>query len=149
MANLSEAARAAKDIRKELKAAFPGCKFRVTSKIFAGGDSVRIEWTNGPTTKAVREITDKYQGGSFDGMTDMYTYNRSNEVENTAKYVHVTRDISEQAKAIKFQELKEKMAGWEELTHWDQLAPHGEYASAVIRREFTDHTFIHEGTYLN
>lgn len=64
----------AKAIRAELKAKFPKTTFRVRSSAYANGCSVKAYWTNGPTRKAVEAVINKYQGGSFDGMTDMYTY---------------------------------------------------------------------------
>jgi Domain of unknown function (DUF3560)/Large polyvalent protein associated domain 29 len=46
----------AKKIRAELKAAFPGVKFWVTSK-----SAIRIHWIDGPTYDAVNSITAKYE----------------------------------------------------------------------------------------
>lgn len=87
---------AAGNIKKELKAAFPKVKFSVTSERFSGGNSVSVEWTDGPTSKKVREITGKYSGGSFDGMVDLYTYSRSpwTEVFGSTKYLSETRKYS-------------------------------------------------------
>lgn len=89
---------ASKNIRRELKKAFPGVKFSVRSKSYSGGDDIRIEWTDGPTLKAVQEITDKYEQGSFDGMTDMYKYDRRNvwtEVFGGTKYLFTNREYSD------------------------------------------------------
>ena len=63
-------------IKAELKAAFPNCKFSVTSDSFSGGDATRIHWTDGPTSKEVEAITSKYQYGSFNGMEDIYEYSK-------------------------------------------------------------------------
>lgn len=63
---------AAENIRRELKAAWPGVTFSVTSKTFSMGNSVDVRWTDGPTSKQVKEIADKYQNGDFDGMVDLY-----------------------------------------------------------------------------
>lgn len=46
----------AKEIRAQLKAAFPGIKFWVTSK-----DSINISWIDGPTRQAVENIANQYQ----------------------------------------------------------------------------------------
>jgi hypothetical protein len=51
----------AKQIRVELKKAFPGTKFSVRSKNYSGGSSIRVEWTDGPTTKAVAAIANQYE----------------------------------------------------------------------------------------
>lgn len=102
----SEAAKAAAAIRKELKAAFPGEKMSVTSDNYAGGDAIRVSiggrlpMTEGlsvdKTTpeyamrEKVRAIADKYQYGSFDGMTDLYSNTNKNDDLPQAKYVQVS-----------------------------------------------------------
>jgi hypothetical protein len=94
---ISEHARAAKNMRAELKAAFPGIKFSIRSKSFAGGDDVRVSWDLGPTRQEVAAITDKYEEGSFDSMNDLYSYDRSamsaavSIVLGQAKYVLESR----------------------------------------------------------
>jgi hypothetical protein len=96
---LSTAANAAAAIRGELKEAFPGIKFSVTSSNYSMGNSVRIDWEDGPTTEMVRDITDKYQQGRFDGMTDMYEYSNDRDDIPQAKYVQVSRFMSEATRA--------------------------------------------------
>jgi hypothetical protein len=87
---------AAKNIRTELKRAFPRVQFSVRSKRFAGGDSINVHWTDGPTSKAVEAIIDKYSDGDFDGMTDSYNYRRDGWTQKYggAKYVHANRHHS-------------------------------------------------------
>lgn len=95
---LSEHARAAKNLKQELRQAFPGIKFAVKSSSFTGGDSVDIRWTAGPTRKQVSAITDKYQEGNFNGMIDLYEDDRSaygkavEKVLGRSKYVCPQRD---------------------------------------------------------
>lgn len=91
---------AAKNIRTQLKAAFPGVKFKVQSQSYSMGCSVNIYWTDGPTAEQVEAITDQYAYGKFDGMDDSYTYNQSLWVEafGGAKYVFANRDYSDQRK---------------------------------------------------
>jgi hypothetical protein len=88
---------AAKNIRIELKRAFPGVKFSVRSDSYSGGNAIDIGWTDGPTHDQVKKITGKYSGGHFDGMTDCYEYSRSpwTEVFGSSKYVHCHRDYSD------------------------------------------------------
>lgn len=89
---------AARNIRKELKKAFPGIKFSVRSKGYSGGNDIRVEWTDGPTLKAVQEIANKYKQGDFDGMTDSYNYDRRNiwtEVFGGTKYIFTNREYSD------------------------------------------------------
>lgn len=96
--NLSGHARAAKNIKAELTRAFPGVKFSVRSDSFSGGNSVDVSWPLGPSGKAVDAILNKYEYGSFDGMTDSYDYDHSaygdavSIVLGRAKYVHGQRE---------------------------------------------------------
>lgn len=95
---LSGAAACAAAIRKELKAKFPGVKFSVRSETYAGGDSVRINWTDGPEHAEVEAIAAKYEAGSFDGMTDMYVYNRDRDPDRPCvKFVFVSKEFSDEA----------------------------------------------------
>lgn len=88
---------AAKNIRIELKAAFKGVKFSVKSESFAGGNAIRVSWTDGPTVAQVEEITNKYRAGRFDGMTDSYDYEFSywTEAFGDAKYISSNREYSD------------------------------------------------------
>lgn len=87
---------AAANLRAELRRAFPGHKFRVTTERFAGGDSLHVGWTDGPASSRVEAIADKYQPGYFDGMTDSYNYDQSawNICFGQAKFVQVRRNYS-------------------------------------------------------
>jgi len=91
---LSNQAEVAKLIRKELKEKFPEIKFNVRSRSFSGGDDVNIDYTNGVPDDEIRKIVNKYEGGSFDGMTDMYNYDYD-KTGPTSKYIFVNRHISE------------------------------------------------------
>ena len=95
---ISTQAAAAKAIRKELKAAFPSIKFSIRSESFAGGDAVRIGWTDGPTTDKVTDITRKYQYGHFDGMIDLYENSNNRDDIPQVKYVQESRHYSEEAR---------------------------------------------------
>lgn len=90
---------AAKNIRIELKRAFPLVKFSVTSSRFSGGNSIDVSWIDGPVTKQVDRIINKYAAGSFDGQTDSYDYEASTWTDafGDAKYVHSRRDDSDKA----------------------------------------------------
>lgn len=90
----------AANIRRELKAAFQNVKFEVRSDSFSGGNSIDIYWTDGPTTEQVQKITSKYEEGSFNGMEDIYEYDRNNvfpDVFGGAKYVMEQRNNSDAA----------------------------------------------------
>lgn len=86
----------AANLKAELMRAFPGIKFSVKSESYSGGDAIRVHWELGPTTAQVSAISDKYQEGSFDGMTDSYEYNTENvwpDVFGGAKYVTESRNF--------------------------------------------------------
>lgn len=101
---------AAKNIRIELKAAFPGVKFSVRTESFSMGDAIRVSWTDGPTTAMVDAIVDKYQAGSFNGMEDIYEYSRSawTDAFGDAKYVSTSRERSDKATASALRTLAAK-----------------------------------------
>ena len=61
----------AKLIRKHLKANFAGVKFSVRMNRYAGGSSIDIVWTDGPTSEQVEKVTGPFQGARFDGMIDL------------------------------------------------------------------------------
>lgn len=58
-------------IRAALKRTFPGVKFGVTTSTYSGGASIRIKWTDGPTTEQVESVAGQFAGKGFDGMIDM------------------------------------------------------------------------------
>lgn len=66
-----DTAEVAKIIRRRLKSAFPKTTFKVRSDRYAGGSSIRVGWTDGPTTAMVETITSQYGGRGFDGSIDM------------------------------------------------------------------------------
>lgn len=68
-------AETAKLVRKALKLAFPGQKFSVRSDSYAGGASIAVHWTDGPTTQQVDKVIQVYAGADFDGMIDLKTHN--------------------------------------------------------------------------
>lgn len=90
---------ASKNMKVELALAFPGVKFSIKTRRFSGGDAIDVSWTDGPTSKQVDEIIDRYSAGSFNGMEDIYNYSRNAWIEafGDAKYVHSRRDMSDAA----------------------------------------------------
>ena len=86
---------AARNIRRQLKAAFPTTKFSVR-KTHHG--SLTISWTDGPTSKQVNAITAPYQTGNFDGMEDIYKDDKNNvwpDVFGGARYIFNSRNHSD------------------------------------------------------
>lgn len=98
---------AAKAIRKELKQKYPNTKFSVRSESFAGGNAVRVEWTEGEQTQEIDAIVGKYQYGSFDGMTDSYNYTNRIEEIPQVKWVTTDRKIRPQTVAKSIDKINE------------------------------------------
>lgn len=94
---LSGAAATAAAIRDELRKVFPNVKFAVRSKKFAGGDSVDIDYTDGPVTELVEFYTDKYQNSHSDYTGDYWDYTGIDPALGVpgAKFVMVQRDTSD------------------------------------------------------
>lgn len=101
-----EAALAAKQIKQILKKEFPSINFSVTSENYAGGNSVRINYTDGVPSKQVDKLVAKFQYGHFDGMNDIYEFSNTREDIPQAKFVQVQRDISPEVR----QSIKTKIA---------------------------------------
>ena len=127
----------AANIRRQLKDAFPGVKFSVTSDCYSGGDSIHISWELGPTAKEVEAITNKYEEGSFDGMVDLYTYNSDRSwtgVFGGAKYIQCQRSCRAAQEVIE-QALRERITLDEyeyNNSAWRILSAHSFPVSAVI-----------------
>ena len=85
------------NIRKELKAKFPGVKFSVRKR---GYDGVSVNWTDGPTEEEIKSVTDKYRDSYFDGMQDMSVSCASpfNRIYGGVGYVFTDRDYSDAMK---------------------------------------------------
>jgi hypothetical protein len=98
--DISRHALAAVNIRKELKEAFPTIQFTVTTSSFSGGNDCRVGWDEGPTSKQVEAITNKYKTGEFDSMEDIYRYSSSvfNSLFGGVKYLFCERSIPEARK---------------------------------------------------
>lgn len=94
--NISSYAQAAKAIKKELKNAFPGVKFLVRSDSFAGGDAVRINYTDGVIVDEVSKIVKKYEYGDFDCMQDLFVANNVRVDIPQVKYVQISWNISDE-----------------------------------------------------
>lgn len=109
-------AETAKLVRKALKADFPGVKFSVRSSTYAGGASIHVGWTDGPSEREVDATLGLYQGSTFDGMTDMKSYHDSflmgedglpELVHFGADFVTPSRSISEEKKAEYMEEIRD------------------------------------------
>lgn len=86
---------AAVNIRTLLKAKFKGIKFSVTSDY----NSVRVNWTDGPTQSQVEEITNRFDIGASDTQTDyFYTVATAwSDLFGGVQYMNMRRDMSDAA----------------------------------------------------
>ena len=96
--HISTHAAAAKAIRAEIKKLLPQIKAKVRSECFAGGNAVDVYVSDlcPAKQKLLKSIIDKYQYGSFDGMTDCYDYDNKRDDIPQVKYTHLNLDISDQ-----------------------------------------------------
>ena len=86
----------AKLLRQALKRTFSGVKFSVRSDVYAGGASIDISWTDGPTEKAVKALADEFAGADFDPTQDLKTYRAPDLVpdpEYGAREIHFGADF--------------------------------------------------------
>lgn len=133
---ITEHAKAAKAIKMELQAVYPQVKFSVRSKSFAGGNSVIVDWENGPTYDAVMKIIGKYEFGHFDVMCDTYIYSNVREDLPQTKYILAQRDITLEIRKQAFEICKERYPFFEGMSSMDDdlPAPHSDEVSVFIRR---------------
>ena len=89
-------------IRKALKESFPGIKFSVRGKSYAGGASTRIYWIDGPTADQVEHLISAFEGSYFDGMIDYkgsrYAWLDGREVSFMADFLFCERSHSDSLK---------------------------------------------------
>lgn len=109
----TQSALAAKAIKNELKAIMPSLKLRTSSKNYSGGCSVRVSMIDEQPEvyNAVKKIADRYEYGSFDGMTDMYNYDNVDRSIPQAKYVFVENDCSDEMKQRIWDWMRNKYTG--------------------------------------
>jgi hypothetical protein len=93
------AADTAKLVRQALKAAYSGVKFSVRSQTYAGGGSIDVAWTDGPTEDSVTSVVRRFAGSSFDPMTDSRSYHiietPDGPAMSGANYVFTRRTLSD------------------------------------------------------
>lgn len=84
---------AAKNIRILLKEAFKGQKFSVTSDY----NSVRVNWTDGPSDKQVNEVVGRFDIGASDSQSDyFYTVSTAfSQLFGGVQYLSTRREVSD------------------------------------------------------
>lgn len=82
-------AETARLLRTALNKAFPDVKFSVRSKVYSGGASIRVAWTDGPLDADVQKVCDRFEGSDFDGMQDLKTNKHETRVDGYGEIRHV------------------------------------------------------------
>jgi Large polyvalent protein associated domain 29 len=129
----TQSAICAKAIKAELTKAYPNIKFSVSSENFSMGNAVRVSYEDGPTTEIIEAITEKYQYGHFDGMTDMYENSNRRDDLPQAKYVTVSRHMSETTKLSLIEKLSKI---WQGFSYDSYVESAGLYGYNLTYREF-------------
>ncbi len=113
---LSSQAQVAKLCRQYLKSI--GVKGSCTSKSFAGGTSVDVEYNDQSPAmdKQINTQLSQYKYGSFDGMTDSYNYTNSRDDIPQTQYMHINNRFSDELKQNAWTFLQANFAEAAELT---------------------------------
>ncbi len=92
---------AARLIKGELKKAYPGQKFKVTSHLYrrrADAGSIEIEWIEGPAQNEVERLAKRFEGADFDPLADSLTM-RADAISG-ADFIFCRRLTTKQAQAL-------------------------------------------------
>ncbi len=86
---LSKAAQVAKLLKNKAKEL--GMKVKASSQYFAGGNSVTVKVLTGSNInlKKLKDYSDQFEYGKFDGMNDIYNYDNVNDSIPQTKYLSV------------------------------------------------------------
>lgn len=63
-------------LKQALRKAFPRVRFSVRLSRGTGYGYCHVRWTDGPSTRVVEQVTERFRGSQFDGMTDSEEYIR-------------------------------------------------------------------------
>jgi hypothetical protein len=130
----------AKAIRSELKAL--GISASVTSERFSMGNAVRVSVTDlHPDMNAkIRGILDKYEYGSFDGMTDCYNIDNARDDIPQVKFVSMNNHMSDELRAKIYAFVRQYFVGADLLPPDYEAARdrsfNGDYVAQFVYRQF-------------
>lgn len=95
----TQAAIAASIIKKELNK--HGIKSRIKSSNYSGGNSIHIYVQDQlpATIELIEDFCSQFRAGYFDGMQDMYVYNRD-RTGPTVSYVFINNEISDERRKM-------------------------------------------------
>ncbi len=108
MARELTTAETVKIIRVLLRQCWQSIKWSVRSDTYAGGASIEVHWLDGPTVAEVEAVVKRFEGASFDALTDLKTYRapiewRGEMVHSGADWIfckrHIGPDLMAQAVA--------------------------------------------------
>lgn len=142
-----DSAETAKLAIKALAQVFPGVKFSRRTKRYAGGSSVYIDWTDGPTVKQVEEVVGHMCGSTFDGMQDLMEYHDTEVVAGLTRegdvltetvsygndFIFCTRECSNEAASLAFQALKKSGEPVFTGHGWETLPEDAEFTVSIPR----------------
>lgn len=115
----------AKIVRKVLKEKFSETKFSVRSKVYSGGSSIDVEWTDGPRESEVKDLVGHFHGASFDGMIDLKSYHDSyhngEKVHFGNDYIFFRWNISDEIYINKANEILENFGYEERISTIEEL----------------------------
>ncbi len=124
----SRHALAGANLRKELKHRFPKTKFKVLTESYSGGSSLNVFWIDGEKEDTIKPIVNKYVYGHFDGMTDMYEYDKDSTDEfGEVKYGFTSRSYS-----------KHSLEDAIENTGADVVINHSDYSGFSINGDYLE-----------
>ena len=99
---------------------------------------MNINWENGPTSAQVNAVTDKYQYGKFDGMTDSYDYTNNRDDISQVKYVQTSRELTDEVRLEAKKSLIKKYGILNELDEQEWQEKTGRWSSDKIYAELRD-----------
>ena len=135
----TDAARAASEIRKTLKA--NGIAATVKSKTYSMGDSVNVYVTDQTpwAIAAIKSALDKYEYGTFDGMTDCAGFKNSDFDGPQVKHLFINNDMSDTVRDQIWEYLKATYTAYENAPaeyEYNFRDGDSEYADRVMRQVF-------------
>ncbi len=105
--NYETAAQTAKKVREVLKREFPKTKFSVKSSTYSMGSSILVSWTDGPAGFEVVKAVGFMGSSQYEGRKDHPAgYYWKGDYYSGASYVQISRQQSEEYKAIVLQQLR-------------------------------------------
>lgn len=136
----------AKLVRQSLKREWPATKFSVRSHTYAGGASIDIHWTDGPTAEQVDAIAGGFGGGRFDGMIDLATNHVSwLEEDGSAHIAHDAGTVG--SRGVHDEIIESPRTGGARLVHFgaDYVFTNRDVSPALVAQcaELVERGYVH------